>query len=639
MSVLKKLLPVVLVFIAVMGIFFLPVSSIMLYGEPMRTAAEDAARTATEKTEDYDFTSTDIDTFTNTEYVFYIPPAYMVEMDNQAYFNDAYYWGGEDDNGVSVSDGCRGNDYYYPIANCSSIYISSYERTAHVQIEWLNVTAIKCHYDEMYGWTPETGSKPKWGSDIPFLSGGNVTLDTSWNYTIGEFSYLEVPVISVEIAPGWHVLSGTVRVTSDVPITVMHHKLKPGAATDTPEDHWANAWWNGVFSGYGKKLLVRVAGDLWISALEAPTEVRVSDLSDRDDDATFKLDRFEGWECTRNPILHQMGFDDDLVLISADKPVSVVGGIEDKFAFAQVFGKDGKDFLFPCFNRVLIYAPDGATVTLEDRTGNQGSFEGDIPAGEMKLFDFMVVYKSRCYASYEWAHLRSNQPVYVYTIGDDQWTLDEKYRGSIAAEDYLTKYKQTDLYFNTGYKPYPAATEFTVPIRSRAYVTVVNLGEANKVKVDFSELSLPLDVELPAYGSMTVEISENSYEYMDLEGQYSRDTESFWSNRNHPYVYRIVVDDKMKKTVYLTRDNITKGTTLEVKADKDVEVFVNYNRDFAGYASGIDIIPGLSAPSPRGLPEGQSMLVTMGGIIVAVDVVIVAAGGRSLIDRLWRWRA
>jgi hypothetical protein len=639
MSVLKKLLPVVLVFIAVMGIFFLPVSSVLLYNEPMRTAAQDAARTATEKTEDYDFTSTDIDTFTNTEYVFYVPPAYMVEMDNQYYFNDAYYWGGEDDNGVSVSDGCRGNEYYYPIANCSSIFVSSYERTASVQIEWLNVTAIKCHYDEMYGWTAETGAKPKWGSDIPYLSGGNVTLDTSWNYTIGEFSYMEVPVISVEIAPGWHVLSGTVRVTSDVPVTVMHHKLKPGMATDTPEDHWANAWWDGVFSGYGKKLLVRVAGDLWISALEAPTEVRVNDLSDRDDDASFKLDRFEGWECTRNPILTQMGFDDDLVLISADHPVSVVGGIEGKCAFAQVYGKDGKDYLFPCFNKVLIYAPDGATITLDDRTGNQGSFEGDIPAGEMKLFDFMVVYKSRCYPSFEWAHLRSNKPVYVYTIGDDQWTLDEKYRGSIAAEDYLTKYKQTDLYFNTGYKPYPAATEFKVPIRSRAYVTVVNLGQANKVKVDFSELSLPLDVQLPAYGSMTVEISENSYEYMDLEGQYSRETESFWSNRNHPYVYRIVVDDKLKKTVYLTRDNITKGTTLEVKADKDVEVFVNYNRDLVNYASGIDIIPGLSAPSPRGLPEGQSMLVTMGGIIVAMDVVMVAAGGRSLIDRLWRWRA
>ena len=639
MSVLKKLLPVVLVFIAVMGIFFLPVSSIMLYGEPMRTAAQDAARTATEKTEDYDFTSTDIDTFTNTEYVFYVPPAYMVEMDNQYYFNDAYYWCGEDDYGTSVSDGCRGNEYYYPIANCSSIFVSSYERSAHVQIEWLNVTAIKCHYDEMYGWTPETGAKPKWGSDIPYLSGGNVTLDTSWNYTIGEFSYLEVPVISVEIAPGWHVLSGTVRVTSDVPVTVMHHKLKPGAATDTPEDHWANAWWNGVFSGYGKKLLVRVAGDLWISALEAPTEVVVNDLSDRDDDASFKLDRFDGWENCRNPILQQEGFDDDLVLISADHPVSVVGGIEDKFAFTQVYGKDGKDYLFPCFNKVLIYAPDGATITLDDRTGNQGSFEGDIPAGETRLFDFMVVYKSRCYASYEWAHLRSNKPVYVYTIGDDQWTLDEKYRGSIAAEDYLTVYKQTDLYFNTGYKPYPAATEFKVPIRSRAYVTVVNLGSANTVRVDFSELSLPLDVELPAYGSMTMEISENSYEYMDLEGQYSRETEAFWSNRNHPYVYRIVVDDKLRKEVYLTRDNITKGTTLEVKADKDVEVFVNYNRDFVGYASGIDIIPGLSAPSPRGLPEGQSMLVTMGGIIVAMDVVIVAAGGRSLIDRLWRWRA
>jgi hypothetical protein len=33
------------------------------------------------------------------------------------------------------------------------------------------------------------------------------------------------------------------------------------------------------------------------------------------------------------------------------------------------------------------------------------------------------------------------------------------------------------------------------------------------------------------------------------------------------------------------------------------------------------------------------MLVAMGGIIVAMDVIMVAAGGRSLIDRLWKWRA
>jgi hypothetical protein len=638
-SVLGKLIPVVLVFIAVIGIFFLPVSSILLYEQPMKNAVQDATRTATEKSENYDLSTTDIDTFTNTEYVFYVPPAYTVEMENQYYLNKAYYWCGDDDYGTSISDGCRGNSMYSPIANCSSIFVSSYERSAHVTIEWLNATALKCHYDMYNGWTPEQGAKIAWASDISRLSGGNITLDTSYNYTVGEFGYIEVPIITLEIAPGWHILSGTVRVKSDVPVTVMHHKLQPGAATDTPEDHYANAWWNGVFSAYGKKLLVRVGGDLWISALEAPTDVRIWDMSDRDDSASFHLDTFESWDYTRNPILQQIGFDDDLVLISASNPISVVGGLEDKFAFTQVYGKDGKDFMFPCFSKVLIYAPDGGKITLDDHTGNQGSFEGDFAPGEMKVFDFRVVYKSRTYPSFEWAQLRASKPVYVYTIGDDQWTLDPKYVGSIAGEDYLCKYKQTSIYFNQGYKPYPAAKEFTVPIRSRAYVTIVNMGEANKVNVAFSELKLPLDVALPAYGSMTVELSENSYEYMDLQGQYARPTDAFWSNRNHPWVYRIVVDTKMKNQVYLTRDNLTKGTTLKVTGSKDLLVFADYERDFQTYATGIDVIPGLRSPTPRGLPEAQSVLVTAGGIVVAMDIVIVAGGGKSLLDKLWKWRA
>jgi len=640
MSVLRKVLPIVLVFIAVLGVFFLPVSSILLYGQPMSTALEDTARTATEKCETADYSSTDLDAFTNTEYVLFVPPAYMVAMDNFNYLNDAYYWGGEDDYGTSYADGCRGNEYYSPIMNCSVLFISSYEREAHVQVEWLNATALRCHYDEYNGWQAETGAKTTWASDIPYLTKGNATLNPSWNYTIGEFGYLEIPVISVEIAPGWHVMSGTVRVTSDVPVTVMHHKLQPGAATETDDDHYANAWWNSIWSAYGKKLLVRVAGELWISALEGPTEVRVWDMSDRDDDATFKLDRFEGWEASRNPILHQEGFDDDIVLISATKPVSVVGGIEARHAFAQMYGKDGRDFLFPCFSKVLVHAPDGAQIFLEDRSGNQGSFEGELAAGEFRVFDFAVMYKARCYASYEWAHLRANKPVFVYTIGDNQWTLDEKYIDTIAGEDMLTVYKRTSVYFNQGFKPYPASTDFSVPIRSRAYVTIQNLGtEANKVNFKFSELTLPLETEIPKWGSMTVEISETSYEYLDLEGQYARETDAFWSNRNHPFVYRIVVDNDLRKEVYLSRENITKGTTLTVEAEGEVMVFVDYNRDFVNYASGADVVAGLQSPAPRGLPEVQPMIVAFGGIIVAMDVLVVAGGRKSLVDRIWKWRA
>jgi hypothetical protein len=226
----------------------------------------------------------------------------------------------------------------------------------------------------------------------------------------------------------------------------------------------------------------------------------------------------------------------------------------------------------------------------------------------------------------------------VYTLGDYPWTLDDYYYGTMGGEDYITTYRETSVGFKEGIYPHPADTEFTVPIRSRAYVTVQNLGEANKVQVDFSELSLPLTLDLPAYSSMTMELSENTYEYLDLEGQYQRETEAFWSNKNHPFVYRIVVDNNKREEVKLTWDQLTKGTTLTVKAKKDVMVFVDYGRDYQSYAQGIDLIPGLESPSPRGFPEAQPMIVALGGIIVATDVLFVMGGRNTLIDQLRKWR-
>ncbi len=639
MSSIKKMLPVLLLFIAVLGIFFLPVSTVLMHDVPMNTAFEDAIRESSEKDESRDLSSTDIDTFTNREFVFYVPPAYMVEMSNFGYLDDAYYWNGNDDNRPSISGGgVRGNDYYYPIANCSTIMMCSYEREAQVTLEWKNATALKCNYDEYYGWRVETGAKVIWASDIPHMVDENITLQTTWEYTLDEFDYMEVPVIQWEVAPGWHILSGSVRITSDVPISVMHHKLKPGAATDTPDDHWAVACWNDVFAAYGKKMMVRVAGELWISALEAPTKVRVWDMSDRDDDAEFELERFEGWAYSRNPILQQTGFDDDLVLISADHPVSVVGGIQAKHAFTQVYGNDGMNYMFPCFSKVVIYAPDGAHIILEDSAGNQGSWEGDMSSGQTKEFDFKVLYKSRCCSSYEWAHLRASKPVMVFTIGDNPWTLNDNSYGTIHGEDYLTTYRKSSLAFDEGIKPHPADTEFKVPIFSRAYVTVQNLDAKNKVQVDFSELDLPLSIELPPYSSMTMELSENSYEYIDLEGQYQRETDAFWSNRNHPFVYRIVVDNNLREEINLDWEQLKEGTTLTVKADKDVMVFVDYQRDYPRYVTGIDMIPGLESPAPRGIPEAQPMIVAIGGIIVAIDVMFVMGGHRPLIDQLRKWR-
>ena len=74
-------------------------------------------------------------------------------------------------------------------------------------------------------------------------------------------------------------LSGVVKINSDNPISVMHHKYYPTGTEDNNKnimvDYMIYYNWDGLYSAYGKKLFTRITGDCWISALEANTMVHV----------------------------------------------------------------------------------------------------------------------------------------------------------------------------------------------------------------------------------------------------------------------------------------------------------------------------------------------------------------------------
>ena len=79
-------------------------------------------------------------------------------------------------------------------------------------------------------------------------------------------------------------------------------------------------------------------------------------------------------------------------------------------------------------------------------------------------------------------------------------------------------------------------------------------------------------------------------------------------------------------------ENITKGSVVNVKASSPVLVLIEYNKDDSYYPQGIDLIPGLSPPSIRGLPEFPTVLVIISGMIIAVDMVVVAIGRKSIVE-------
>jgi hypothetical protein len=585
----------------------------------MDTSADDFIRASSEEVEHTDYHSSDISTFVNDYFVFYVPPATIRQQDRPFSYGGYEYRTGD-----------------YVVANLSSIQLFSYENGAKINIEWLNGTAINgtwFDYDDNH-WQLEDYGNIKWFDELPQSRRLTRTVK------LGEYQSQQIQLNTWMVYKDYRILSGIVKITSSFPISVMHHKLNPQGMMDEDGYYIEYDRWDGVYSAYGKKIFTRITGDCWISALEADTTVKVWDYSDKNDDATLNLDRFEGWAYVRNPIFEQYGFDDDLVLISADKPVSIVAGIQSDQGFVQVFGLDGRDFLFPCFGKILIHAPTGASIDLEDKAGNQGSFKGTLSPGEMKTFDFKVAYKLRDYSSFEWASLRSSNPIMVYTYANNEWYLDEDIHGLMSGEEYLTDYKKITEFYPQGYIPYPASTEFKIPVKSRTYLTVLNLDKKNNnVEIDFSRLLKPYKTKMEPYRAVTLDFSEDSYYYMDMivdaTGFKQPPEWTFSDPYNRYYIDdkpHIAVDDGDDEITFLDWNNITKGSTVTVKSEDPVMVLVNHNRDQRYYPKGIDLIPGLTPPTKRGLPDPPTIIVAFSGFIIAADIIMIAVGRRSIVE-------
>jgi hypothetical protein len=612
-----RIVKAVLMLTCIVGLFFLPMSNVLLYNEPLLSSISDFTRATAEKAEHTDYHSTDISTYTNDEFIFYVPPPVTKSMERPStWYGYQYKWGD------------------YVMANLSCIQVFSYENGAKVKLEWMNATVInKAEFDQdNQAWILSQDYEMKWTEHL-----GN-GLDLSKKIELDEYESWEIRLNDWIVKDDFRIMSGVIRITSDYPISVMHHKLYPTGTLDKNGNNMINENWNGVYSAYGKKLFTRITGDCWISALEADTTIQVWDYSDKNDDTVLELDRFEGWAYCRNPIFEQFGFDDDEVLISADKPVSIVAGLQSDQSFVQVHGKDAKDFLFPCFGKVLIHAPTGANIDLEDTNGNQGSFKGTLKPGQTRIFDFKVAYKLRRYSSFEWATLRSSEPVNVYSFTNSQWYLDEDRMNRVSGEEYITVNKKITGLYSHGWIPYPAGSSFNLPVRGRSYLTVVNLDNRdNGVEVDFTELLMPYDTKLDPYESLTIEFSEDSYYYMDMvirDTGYTQPPEWNLKDPDNRFMLdsipRIAVDRGERETIFLSDENITKGSNVRIKTDENVLVFLNYDRDQLNSAQGMDLIPGLTPPTIRGMPDLKVIIVTVSGLIIALDMLIVAQGHQTI---------
>jgi len=603
---MSRLADAIALFLCVASLFLLPVSSIAFSQESTLSGIKDFKEYMDSREEDKPFHSaTDISTFTNTRYVFFLPPANMGIWNYtwDKYWTRAYFSG----------------TYGYPERqarlNQSYLQLFSYEKETTVKIELVNGKATNAPFNyAACEWSCNSNTKA-----ADFNAKNTAPEDRIKEEVLSPYESRRIQTISWTLTLNGalhHYLGGVVKITSNYPISVMHHTMNGSCAPNYDQqacEHGVNyLGQDGIFSFYGKKLFSWIPADVWISALEGETKVRVIDLTDHSGDATFTLGTFETWCSNRDSICGQYGFADSLVLITADKPVSVVAGIEDDNVCAQVFGKDQCDFLFPCFGKVMVQAPENVHLKVEDREGNEGSFEGDLKSGEIRMFDFKVLYTCLESPSYQWARLRSTAPVFVYTIADTNWTEYETHKGDIGAEEYIQIYNKVNEPYPSGSVPYPLSTAFQVPIKSRAYAVLVNLDQANRVRVDFSLVkSVYYDGTVEPYGVRVWEIAESD-------------------PQNTKRGLDVNLDGAAEQGISLSE--IRAGVVMNVRSDKPVMLLLKYNRDDPYDAMAMDLIPGLQPPSPRGLPSAQTGIVAMASLLMAADCTLVIGGRRAFID-------
>ena len=148
---MSRVVDAIALFFIVASLLLLPISSLAFAGEPMLSGINDFKDLNNAREEDKPYHSaTDISTFTNTKYIFFLPPALMGVW---GYSWDKYW-----------TRSYFGYTYGYPSQqprlNQNFLQIFSYEKDTSVRIELVNGEATNAVYNpQSCTWTCDKNTK------------------------------------------------------------------------------------------------------------------------------------------------------------------------------------------------------------------------------------------------------------------------------------------------------------------------------------------------------------------------------------------------------------------------------------------------------------------------------------------------
>ncbi|MEX2689604.1 MAG: hypothetical protein Q6351_004700 [Candidatus Njordarchaeum guaymaensis] len=217
-----------------------------------------------------------------------------------------------------------------------------------------------------------------------------------YNRSTGEWTLLADTVINsnemFRYPPSGESYYNLTRVESNKPVSIFVTDLGSTQPNSYGVDHDSD---DAFYSYFGTDIVLWVPRDLFITAYFNDTEVTVTDLSEGDDSFQFTLNSGEVW-------FHGMGdtrtyfssypysyydnnensgpsfFENDIVRVKANKPITIVGGYISNDFFGMIKGYEYKKYVFPFFSRfniVPLYNDTNVNVTLKYYDRQEQDFE------------------------------------------------------------------------------------------------------------------------------------------------------------------------------------------------------------------------------------------------------------------------
>ncbi|UCH89883.1 MAG: hypothetical protein JSV49_04365 [Thermoplasmata archaeon] len=413
--------------------------------------------------------------------------------------------------------------------------------------------------------------------------------------------------------------------------------------------HGVNTEWfaNGlsddaIWSFYGDEFFGFVHRDLMIASYDDDNHITITDVTDGDDSQEVTLDVWENFQWASTFVLETWcggndagdndeldpdeffdmddwsnltaarqamsssiidravdsgNFEADWVVVKADKPVTLYGGIWDNNFHTQAYGFLGSRYYVPLSAAITITGlEEEAHVELDFDDTSIGDNEFTVKPGEQYTISSMCSgpFSNNYVAEVTWLRIISDHPIRVEIwMANDDNAFDETQIST----------------FKEGFDYYPADENWDLAIHHRCLVYIIALEDDTSVGWDGTWLdNQPSGATLDKYEIYRVVVDSNE----DYNGDENDDTEP--DNQ-----------DELESVIQM----------MHVHANKDVMLEVRYARDYSCEPQDADIVLS-NKPTIQRTTTGDPfwLLPPVLATLMAIDVGIVTMGGKGIVGTL-----